>query len=370
MSIHSLVFWFKWRLKYKENFVLSNYVGDSVPASSFQTAISNSFESETSTVVRSCLLRITDPEDNMIKSKVFTDFRFNSFIRVTGLKDDKIVESERLFTIRTNMRMNPGKFPMSERKRFVGPEGSVKPVFNLSKFPSLTEADILDSETLCRLDGRFPEQLRSLVIRPNIITEAKGSCYLELGNTKLTCAVYGPRSSGKQGKTYSNRGTVYCEVDLLPFAQAKRRGFQRETDEVELATLLQDTLTPALRVETFPNSTVDVYINVLEADGSVLAAAITASSVAVMLAGIEMNDLVIGASFVSASGTLLTDPNSAEEAASPAKLTIGQLANSDSIAQFYLNGPLDNTLLRESLIMSREVVAAVHEYIKSIIVDQ
>lgn len=259
---------------------------------------------------------------------------------------------------------------MSERKRFVGPEGSVKPVFNLSRYPNLTENDILNSETLCRLDGRFPEQLRSLLIRPNVLTEAKGSCYLELGNTKLTCAVYGPRSSGKQSKTYSNCGSVYCEVDLLPFSQEKRRGFQRENDEVELATLLQDTLTPALRLETFPNSTVDVYINVLEADGSVLAAAITASSVAIMLAGIEMKDLVIGSSFASASSTLLADPTAAEETASPSKFTIGRMANSGNIAQFFLQGSLDNTLLREAMIMSEEVVAAVHEYVKSLFVDQ
>ncbi len=268
------------------------------------------------------------------------------------------------------MRLDPGKFRMSERKRFVGPEGSVKPVFNLSNYPKLTENDILNSETLCRLDGRFPEQLRSFLIKPNVLTEAKGSCYLEVGNTKLTCAVYGPRLSGKQSKTYSNQGSIYCEVDLLPFAQDKRRGFQRENDEVELAALLQDTLSSALRLETFPNSTVDCYINVLEADGSVLAAAITASSVAITLAGIEMNDLVIGSSFVSVSSTLLADSNAVEEAAAPSKFTIGQFANSGNIAQLFLTGPLDNTLLREALVMSQEVVAAIHEYIKSLFVSQ
>jgi exosome complex component MTR3 len=220
------------------------------------------------------------------------------------------------------------------------------------------------------LDGRFPEQLRSLVIKPNVLTEAKGSCYLELGNTKLTCAIYGPRLSGKQGKTYSNRGSVYCEVDLLPFAQEKRRGFQRENDEVELAALLQDTLTPALRLETFPNSTVDCYINVLEADGSVLAASITAASVAITLAGIEMNDLVIGASFAAASSTLLVDPNASEESAAASKFTVGQMVNSGNIAQLFLIGPLDNALLREAMIMSHEVVAAIHDYIKTLFVNQ
>lgn len=258
---------------------------------------------------------------------------------------------------------------MSERKRFVGPEGAVKPVLNLEKYLILKENDILNENTLTRRDGRFPEQMRSLEIRPNVLAEAKGSCYLELGNTKLTCAVYGPRAGGKQGKAYSNRGSIYCEFDLLPFSQDKRRGFQREADEQEYAKLLQETLEPALRLETFPNSTVDVYINVLEDDGSVLAAAMTAASVAITLAAIEMTDLVIGTPFVATEPALLIDPSKEEESSGAARVTIAQLVNSGDVAQIYVNGGLDQPVLREAINLSSDASAAVHEYIKSIFIS-
>lgn len=255
---------------------------------------------------------------------------------------------------------------MSERKRFVGPEGAVKPVLNLEKYPVLQAKDILNEDALTRRDGRFPEQMRSLQIRPNVLAEAKGSCYLELGNTKLTCAVYGPRAGGKQGKTYCTRGSIYCEFDLLPFSQDKRRGFQREADEQEYAKLLQETLEPALRLETFPNSTVDVYINVLEDDGSVFAAAISAASVAITLAAIEMTDLVIGTSFVATEPALLIDPSKEEESCGAAQVTIAQLVNSGEVAQIYVNGGLEQSVLREAINLSVDATAAVHEYIKSI----
>lgn len=60
-------------------------------------------------------------------------------------------------------------------------------------------------------------------------------------------------------------------------------------------------LTPAVRLELLPKSAVDIYVNVLENDGTnaSLAAAIIASSVALADAGIEMLDQVTACSAVS-----------------------------------------------------------------------
>lgn len=60
-------------------------------------------------------------------------------------------------------------------------------------------------------------------------------------------------------------------------------------------------LTPAIRLDLVPKSSIDVYVNVLENDGtsSSLAAAISAASVALADAGIEMYDQVAASSIVS-----------------------------------------------------------------------
>ncbi|KAK8379501.1 hypothetical protein O3P69_019431 [Scylla paramamosain] len=43
-----------------------------------------------------------------------------------------------------------------------------------------------------RWDGRSPQDPRKLFMSVGMITQAKGSSYLEVGNTKVCCGVYGP----------------------------------------------------------------------------------------------------------------------------------------------------------------------------------
>jgi exosome complex component MTR3 len=69
---------------------------------------------------------------------------------------------------------------------------------------------------------------------------------------------------------------------------------------------LVQALTPAVRLDLLPKSSIDVYVNVLENDGtsSTLAAAISAASVALADAGIEMYDQVAASSIVSLTNWL------------------------------------------------------------------
>lgn len=253
-----------------------------------------------------------------------------------------------------------------ERRRFVGPEGSVKPL----KFSKYKGNDLLNTETLTRLeDGRFPEQMRSFTMRPNVIVQAKGSCYLEIGNTKLTCAVYGPRGTGKIGKAFLDQGNVYCEVDLLPCASEKRRPFQREPEEQELSKLLQEALETVVRRETFPNAVVDVYVNVIEDDGSVLAAAITAASVSLSLAGIQQLDTLVACSSVCTDSCPLVDPSRFEQDTAVSRMTVAVMANSGEIAQIFMEGACEDVLRREALTLSFDACQAIYEQVKPVLLS-
>ena len=254
-----------------------------------------------------------------------------------------------------------------ERRRFVGPEGSVKPLKSLLHDPS----NLINTETLTRaVDGRFPEQMRPFIIRPAVISQAKGSCYLELGKTKLTCAFYGPRASGKIGKTFLEQGNIYCEIDLLPFASDKRRPYQREGEEQELSKQLQEALETTVRRETFPNSVVDVYVNVIEDDGSVLAASITAASLALSLAGIQQLDTLTACSAVFTSSSIsLIDPTLFEQNSASSHMTVALMANSGEIAQITLVGPCEDILMKEGLSLVTDGCSAIYEQVKPILLS-
>lgn len=75
----------------------------------------------------------------------------------------------------------------------------------------------------------------------------------------------------------------------------------QDAEEKGLSNTLVQALTPAVRLELLPKSVIDVYITVLENDGtsSCLAAAIIAASTALADAGIEMLDQVTACSAVS-----------------------------------------------------------------------
>lgn len=68
-----------------------------------------------------------------------------------------------------------------------------------------------------------------------------------------------------------------------------------------MAVQVHQALVPAIRLELFPKSTIDVFISVLENDGieSCVAAASIAASVALADASIEMIGLVAACAAVS-----------------------------------------------------------------------
>ena len=70
-------------------------------------------------------------------------------------------------------------------------------------------------------------------------------------------------------------------------------------EERDLSGTVQAALQSAVQRHTFPKSNVDVYCLVLESGGSDAAVAITAVSLALADAGIEMYDLVSACSVVT-----------------------------------------------------------------------
>lgn len=187
-----------------------------------------------------------------------------------------------------------------------------------------------------------------LVIKRGTITQAKGSAYIELGRTKLAVSVFDPREIPKQNK-YNVQGELFCDFKYSPFACRIRRPPQPDSEERSLSSALQRALFPAVCRNEFPNFQVDVFVNVLEDDGSVLAAAITAAGLALADAGIPMYDVITAASCCVLDGKLIMDPSRAEEQLCNASfcatgdqglVTISRLSTHEQISEIWFNGYL------------------------------
>lgn len=145
-----------------------------------------------------------------------------------------------------------------------------------------------------------------------VVSTAKGSAYLELGNTKVIVSVFDPREIPKQNK-FRELGELYCDFKFSPFACTHRKNPQTDAEEKSLAAAMAKALQPVVCRHLFPNFQIDIFANVLEDDGSVLSAAITAAGLALCDATISMFDVVTATTVAVFKDKIYTDPTLAEE---------------------------------------------------------
>ncbi|EST08795.1 Exoribonuclease, phosphorolytic domain 1 [Kalmanozyma brasiliensis GHG001] len=172
-----------------------------------------------------------------------------------------------------------------------------------------------------RPDKRAYAEMRPIFLQTNLVPSASGSSYVEIGDLKLACSVFGPRQV--KGRQYSGKAELNVEVKFAPFSSRRRRRPGKTTESAHLSGLLHQALLPSLRLDLLPKASLDIHIMVLQTDGleeSCIAAACIAATTALASAGIEMYGLVVGtvalvpstAVNVSADKRVLLDPSSAD----------------------------------------------------------
>lgn len=89
--------------------------------------------------------------------------------------------------------------------------------------------------------------LKSFVtdVRTGVVSQAKGSAYLEQNNTKVVCSVFDPREIPRKSD-YSVNGELYCEFKFAPFSCIKWRNHQPDAREKECSLILRRALEPAV----------------------------------------------------------------------------------------------------------------------------
>ena len=131
---------------------------------------------------------------------------------------------------------------------------------------------------------------RDISCDTGIITCASGSAFFSFGDTKVYCAVYGPRANqrGSTSGTFSDTGLLECDVR---FAAANSH-ILSSSSEPRMTQQLRDAIAPSLRLSRYPKAVISIYAVVVQSAGGELAAVISCASLALADASIELNDLV------------------------------------------------------------------------------
>ena len=184
-----------------------------------------------------------------------------------------------------------------------------------------------------RIDGRRPGEVRRIRCQLGILAQADGSALLEQGNTHVIAAVYGPRECTNRMDALPDRAIINVELSNASFAQGERRGKLRNDRKAnEVAALVQEAFEAAVLVQLYPNSQIDIFLQIVQVDGGRTAVAINAANLAIIDAGVPTRDFVVCCHAGYIDHTAIVDLNYAEECSNCPDMPLAILPNCADLA--------------------------------------
>ena len=220
---------------------------------------------------------------------------------------------------------------------------------------------IIISNDKVRADGRAFNELRPLKIETGVLERADGSSYLELGGNKILTAVYGPRELHIRRIMRPDKAVIRCRYNMAPLSVEDRKRPGPDRRSVEISKVTADALRPSIFLEKFPRSTIDVFIEILEAEGGTRCAGITAASVALADAGVPMSDLVVSCAAGKANGNVVMDLSEIEDKEGEADLPVAMMPRTGEITLLQADGHLTSEEFEQALDLAIEGCMKINE---------
>lgn len=232
-----------------------------------------------------------------------------------------------------------------------------------------------------RYNGRRIDEIRPLKATYNIYEYAAGSVLFEQGKTKILCSVtmqHGvpPFLRGK------NSGWVNAEYALLPASTLIRTAreatsVRRQGRSVEISRLISRALRTVIDLSGFPDRTIHIDCDVLQADGGTRTACITAAFAALKKAEatwlgqgrIEKTFIMHNLAAVSVGileGKVLLDPDYHEDSSGQGDINFimtsaGQLVEVQGGAE---TDPIDWELFQQAATVAQKGVQSIFDFFK------
>jgi len=222
------------------------------------------------------------------------------------------------------------------------------------------KVQLLDKNGL-RVDGRRLDELRPLKLEVGILDKANGSAYIEHGRNKIIAAVYGPREAHPKHIALADRAVVRCRYHMAPFSTDERKSPAPSRRELELSKVIREALEPAIMSEYFPRATIDIIIEVLQADAGTRCAGITAASLALADAGIPMRELVAACAAGRVEGKVALDLSDTEDKQGDADLPVAFMPKSNVIGLLQMDGSLTEEEFRQALDLATNACRRIYD---------
>jgi exosome complex component RRP41 len=212
-----------------------------------------------------------------------------------------------------------------------------------------------------RADGRAFDELRTIKIESGVLPNADGSAYIEMGRNKILCGVFGPREMHPKHQARPNEAVLRCRYHMAPFSVDPRRSPAPSRRDQEISMVMRSALEPAVFLERYPRASIDVYVEVIEADGGTRCASINAAAVALVDAGIPMKDLVAACAVGKVDDKLIVDLGDYEDKKGQSDMPIAYMPKLGKVTLLQMDGIMSIEEAEKALELAIEGCKKVYE---------
>ena len=205
-----------------------------------------------------------------------------------------------------------------------------------------------------RLDGRKLDEMRPVKMQVGVLPNADGSAYIEQGRNKILVGVYGPKDAHPRHIAQQDRAVIQCRYHMAPFSVDERKSPAPSRRDVELSKVIREALEPAVFLEYYPRTSIQVYIEILQADGGTRCAGITTAALALADAGIPMRDLVVACAAGKVGGKIAVDLMDTEDKIGEADVPLAFMPNLNAITLLQMDGKLSPEEFETAVDMALE----------------
>ena len=220
---------------------------------------------------------------------------------------------------------------------------------------------VLVDENGMRIDGRTAEQHRPIKIEAGILHNADGSAYVEIGKNKVLAAVYGPRECHPRHLQNPEKAIVQVKYNMEAYSVSDRKRPGTDRRSIEISKITAEALEKVVLTELYPRASIDVYIEILQANAGTRCAGLTAASVALADAGIPMRDIVPAIAAGKADGKVLLDLNKEEDNYGQADVPLAIVPSTDEIVLLQMDGNMTRAELDHAIELAVNACHEVHD---------
>jgi exosome complex component RRP41 len=212
-----------------------------------------------------------------------------------------------------------------------------------------------------RIDNRSPSEMRPVKFEVGVLERADGSCYVEHGGNKVIAAVYGPRAVHPRHLQEANRAIIRYRYNMASFSVEERKRPGPDRRSIEISKVSREALDPVIIKEYYPRSTIDVFVEILQADAGTRSAGINAASVALADAGVPMRGLISSCAVGKVDETVVLDLTKEEDNYGQADMPIAMNVQAGEITLLQMDGHLTLDEFEQALELGKFGCASIAE---------